>query len=1059
MKHLIPAFLLALVSLVTYAQNKPEKVFWSENFASGKMPSGWESVALNDSSSTWFFTDQPFPGSYGRNYQAPPIASASRGYHMQIAPGVRVGKNIKKWKKAGIHPNAYIQTSPIDCSGKSSVVLNFQQNFFWGEWEVPETKSGLIVAVSNNNKDWTEYDVHNNVLPTEDCPNPMNVELNITGVAAGHKTVYLRFWWKNMFQWYWMVDDITLSEAFDADVQAFDLVSHTIEGNAFGKQDSLVYRVVNLGSMPVTGNIDCYLQIDQRPLLKTTIKASAASPFGIIDTARVVFPGLDLTDIGIHKLKFYTSQGTDLRRSNDTLSLELYSKACELGEITAFKPGNNEYTISCHQAQFKVQVLRNGMFRIWMAYDGQFTNPAGEDIIIHTPADKVENTWSDEGSYYLVKTSGFALRAYKNPIRFALYRGDNTSLVWEETRGITYGKQTVQYLKRSETEQFFGGGMQNGRFSHRDKTIKMTIDYNWEDGGNPNPATFYMSSKGYGAVRNTYATGEYSFRDTVQLSQDESRFDCYYFVGSSLKESLGSYTDLTGKPFLMPEWALGMGDANCYNRGAKSGKTNGSTSTGFEGLTPSVISLIADKYIENKMPGGWILPNDGYGCGYTDLGMVVTELHKRGFYTGLWTENGVEKMAREVGEYGTRLAKLDVAWVGPGFKFAIDGAKTAYDGIENNCDGRGFIWMVCGWTGSQRNAVLWTGDQSGSWNYIKWHIPTLIGSGLSAQNCATGDVDGIFGGSDSTYTRDLQWKCFTPVFMCMSGWASNNKNGIKDKQPWLFGEPFTSINRKYLELKQRLTPYMYTLCSEAYLTGVPSVRGLVLEYPDDPATWGDAVKYEYLLGKDLLVAPVYKSEAFRDSIYLPGGKWIDFWDGTEYSGNTTLMKYAAPLDKLPLFVRAGAIIPMHQPMMYNWQRPADTLSLNIYPSGNSSYTLYEDDGLTREHRKGRYATTQFDVSAAGSGNIVITLHSAQGDYNGKIKTRTYLLDIHTRINPAAVSVKGKKIRQAKSMEEFNSAASAWYFDPALQNGVVHIKTGGLSTDETSVVEMGVRRRK
>ena len=127
-----------LISLFCLAQTKTDKVFWKEDFAAGKLPKGWTSVAANDSSTTWFFTDQPYPGSYGRNYQAPPIASESRGYHMQIAPGVKVGKNIRKWKKAGIFPEAYIQTEAIDCSARNSVVLKFQQNFFWGEWEVPE---------------------------------------------------------------------------------------------------------------------------------------------------------------------------------------------------------------------------------------------------------------------------------------------------------------------------------------------------------------------------------------------------------------------------------------------------------------------------------------------------------------------------------------------------------------------------------------------------------------------------------------------------------------------------------------------------------------------------------------------------------------------------------------------------------------------------------------------------------------------------------------------------------------------------------------------------------
>ncbi|MEI8086074.1 MAG: DUF5110 domain-containing protein, partial [Paludibacter sp.] len=336
---------------------------------------------------------------------------------------------------------------------------------------------------------------------------------------------------------------------------------------------------------------------------------------------------------------------------------------------------------------------------------------------------------------------------------------------------------------------------------------------------------------------------------------------------------------------------------------------------------------------------------------------------------------------------------------------------------------------------------------------IRWHIPTVIGSGLSAQNCATGDVDGIFGGSDSTYVRDLQWKCFTPVFMSMSGWASNNKNGIKDKQPWLFGEPFTSINRKYLQLKQRLTPYMYTLCNEAYQTGVPAVRGLVLEYPTDTMTYGDATKYEFLLGKDLLVAPVYKPEDKRDSIYLPEGKWFDFWDGTAYNGKNMLMNYVAPLDKLPLFVRAGAILPMYQPMMYDWERPTDTLTLHVYPSGKSSFTMYEDDGLTREHRQGIYASTKFESSVSENGDLNFKINKAEGEFNGRLKERTYLMEIHSSSSPNIVTFNGRKIKKMKSHEDLEKVSTGWYFDITNQNGIIQIKTDKVSTNIVSHLEL------
>jgi len=142
---------------------------------------------------------------------------------------------------------------------------------------------------------------------------------------------------------------------------------------------------------------------------------------------------------------------------------------------------------------------------------------------------------------------------------------------------------------------------------------------------------------------------------------------------------------------------------------------------------------------------------------------------------------------------------------------------------------------------------------------------------------------------------------------------------------------------------------------------------------------------------------------------------------------------------------------MYQKMMYNWERPADTLSLHIYPFGRSDYTLYEDDGLTRDHRKGIFATTKFEVSAPEIGPITITLHAAKGDFNGRQKKRTYLLEIHTAKMPNSVMLNGTKLKKAKDKSKFDEQMSGWYMDSSEKKGIIHIKTNPLSTDMTSTV--------
>ena len=318
-----------------------------------------------------------------------------------------------------------------------------------------------------------------------------------------------------------------------------------------------------------------------------------------------------------------------------------------------------------------------------------------------------------------------------------------------------------------------------------------------------------------------------------------------------------------------------------------------------------------------------------------------------------------------------------------------------------------------------------------SWEYIRFHIPTIIGSGLSAQNCATGDVDAIFGGSAKTYTRDLQWKCFTPVFMTMSGWAKNNK------QPWIYGEPYTSINRKYLQLKMRLTPYMYSLMHEAHQTGTPAVRALLLEYPGDTVCLGKATQYQYLLGKSLLVAPIYKEEDKRDSIYLPEGKWIDYWDGTTYEGKKWINHYPAPLDKLPLFVKAGSIIPMYPQMNYDGEKALDTLSIDIYPQGHTSYELYEDDGLTRDYKNGIFATTQIHSSKTNAG-MNITIDAIQGTYKNRLPKRAYTLAIHSQLKPTSITINQQPI-------------SSWHFDAADREGIITILVPPMAVNKSCTI--------
>jgi alpha-glucosidase (family GH31 glycosyl hydrolase) len=264
------------------------------------------------------------------------------------------------------------------------------------------------------------------------------------------------------------------------------------------------------------------------------------------------------------------------------------------------------------------------------------------------------------------------------------------------------------------------------------------------------------------------------------------------------------------------------------------------------------------------------------------------------------------------------------------------------------------------------------------------------------------------------------------------------------KQPWIFGEPYTTYNRKYLKLKMRLTPYIYTYARESHDTGVPAVRAMVLEYPDDPVTWSKRTQYQFMSGEWLLVAPVFQDSILRDDIYLPAGKWIDYWDGTEIHGPAVLSGYPAPLDKLPMFVKAGAILPMYPDMLHDREKPKDPVTLDVYPFGRSAFTLYEDDGTTQAYRRGEFARTPIEVESPKAldepdAQVTVRVGAAKGEYSGMPRSRSYVVDVHIPGRPARVALGDRPLPAFEKREEFNSAAEGAFFDARDRRGVLHVK--------------------
>jgi hypothetical protein len=249
---------------------------------------------------------------------------------------------------------------------------------------------------------------------------------------------------------------------------------------------------------------------------------------------------------------------------------------------------------------------------------------------------------------------------------------------------------------------------------------------------------------------------------------------------------------------------------------------------------------------------------------------------------------------------------------------------------------------------------------------------------------------------------------------------------------------------------------------------------MALEFPDDTATFANSTgtSQQFMAGPWFLVAPVYRPLAetpVRDGIYLPAGDWVDYWNwDTIITGPNTINGYNAPLDTLPLFVRAGAIVPMWPEMLYPGQVPADPLTLELFPAGSTSFELYEDDGMTRQALEGSaFAKTNISCVASASaltsgGEVKLSVGPSVGSFKGQMTTRSYDVRVHAPNAPFQVLLTDATgtitiLEEMRSLAELDYAASGWFFVKGFtgnhRGGLVVVKTPSIATKESFSVTL------
>lgn len=248
--------------------------------------------------------------------------------------------------------------------------------------------------------------------------------------------------------------------------------------------------------------------------------------------------------------------------------------------------------------------------------------------------------------------------------------------------------------------------------------------------------------------------------------------------------------------------------------------------------------------------------------------------------------------------------------------------------------GYGLVWARSATAGNQRYPIYWSGDPAADYDSLACTIRSGLCAGLSGIPFWSNDI-GAYRGMPTSRLY-VRWAQFG--LMC----SHSRMHGDSPREPWHFGEEATTIVRRYLKLRNQLFPYLYSTSYEAAQTGLPVIRALALAFPDDPGGYREDL--EFMLGPALLVAPVYDDSDQR-RVYLPPGDWVDFWTHQRYAGPVHL-SVDAPLDTLPLFVRAGSIIPMMGEAKRIPETRIDPLILQVYPAQEMRYSLREDEGAT-----------------------------------------------------------------------------------------------------------------
>jgi alpha-D-xyloside xylohydrolase len=704
-----------------------------------------------------------------------------------------------------------------------------------------------------------------------------------------------------------------------------------------------------------------------------------------------------------------------------------------LGAVTSFQKNGQTVQFSMQNGIMNVTVCSPKIIRVWCVLGSSFIAKDAYGVIAtnwgttaYTTSETSTDVTITTSALNVVVAKASGVISYRNLSSTAI-AAEASSPVKDLTASVTYANAPFSFTTNfliGPDESIYGFG----QYPITDKNLDWKgsssdlYPARYTTSGDLLTIPVAISNKGYGIFWDNILNNLSWLQSNTVMSVKASYapyLDYYFMYGPQIDTVIKDYRYVSGKPPMFGKWAMGYHQSKCqYNSQAEVL----SIAKEFRTRKIPIDNIVTDwqwwtdwgtfqfksaewpnpTAMNDSLHNGlhchsqlsvWTVFNPG-SPNYNELNAAGCLGGASGFPFGSSKYNNVfltkcdsiywKQVSQQIwtkkfdaiwndATEGDMYSALD--WRSPAYALMV--CKTSYEGqraITN--DKRVYTLTRAAWAGQQRYGfTLWSGDIQTDFAELRRQIPAGLNYCMSGMPYWCTDIGGYWQQTDPiTMTRWFEFGTFCPIFRV---------HGSADKEPWRYGAATEKILTDYIKLRYRLMPYIYSLMWKTTDEGYTMMRGLLMDFANDATARNCAT--QFMFGPALLVNPVTDSLATTRQVYLPAGKWFDFWTGTPGNGGANVTA-SAPLQTIPIFVPAGSILPMGPDLQYATEKPADTVELRVYPGADGAFTLYEDENDNYNYENGQYAKIPFAWNDASQ---TFTIGTRQGTFPGMLDRRVF----------------------------------------------------------------------